>query len=167
MPIWKNEVVCSKGFQFNFGPNKQTYGWRELENCSNEDFISCSCPWSSNVGIWDLHKLFVSLRVLNNLTMHWFDFASWILIEFMHIQVKNDIVKAIQFVQFIALSSDEVTTIDNGWWICVHLYVIDCWTRVPILVCLIGLWMIHVLTTSLKLLWMHCWSVVVDQGWIF
>jgi hypothetical protein len=46
--------------------------------------------------------------------MHWFDFASWILIEFMHIQVKNDIVKAIQFVQFIALSSDEVTTIDNG-----------------------------------------------------
>jgi hypothetical protein len=61
-----------------------------------------------------LHELFVSLRVPSNPTMHWFDFASWILIEFMHIQVKNDIVKAIQFVQFIALSFDEVTTIDNG-----------------------------------------------------
>jgi hypothetical protein len=33
------------------------------------------------------------------------------------------------------LSCDEVTTIDNGWWICVHAYVIDCWTRVPIFVC--------------------------------
>jgi hypothetical protein len=61
-----------------------------------------------------LHELFVSLRVPSNPTMHWFDFASWILIEFMHIQVKNDIIKAIQFVQFIALPCDEVTTIDNG-----------------------------------------------------
>jgi hypothetical protein len=34
------------------------------------------------------------------------------------------------------LSCDEVTTIDNGWWICVHAYVIDCWSKVPILVCL-------------------------------
>jgi hypothetical protein len=33
------------------------------------------------------------------------------------------------------LSYDEVTTIDNNSWICVHAYIVDCWTKGPILVC--------------------------------
>jgi hypothetical protein len=53
----------------------------------------------------------------------------------MHTQVESAIIKAIQSTQFITLSCDEVTTIDNGSWICVHVYVVDCWTKVPILVC--------------------------------
>jgi hypothetical protein len=53
----------------------------------------------------------------------------------MHTQVESAIPKAIQFNQFIALSCDEVTTIDNDLWICVHAYVVDCWTKIPILVC--------------------------------
>ncbi len=32
------------------------------------------------------------------------------------------------------MSCDEVTTIDNGLWICVHAYVVNCWTKVLILV---------------------------------
>ncbi len=27
------------------------------------------------------------------------------------------------------------STIDNGPWICVHAYVVDCWTKIPIVVC--------------------------------
>jgi hypothetical protein len=27
------------------------------------------------------------------------------------------------------------STIDNGSWICVHAYVVDCWTKIPIVVC--------------------------------
>jgi hypothetical protein len=44
-------------------------------------------------------------------------------------------VKVIQSAQFIALFCDEVTTIDNGSWICmIHVYVVDGWIEVPILV---------------------------------
>ncbi len=32
------------------------------------------------------------------------------------------------------MSCDKVTTIDNGLWICVHAYVVNCWTKVLILV---------------------------------
>jgi hypothetical protein len=28
-----------------------------------------------------------------------------------------------------------VTTINNGFWICVHAYVVDGWTKVPMLIC--------------------------------
>jgi hypothetical protein len=35
----------------------------------------------------------------------------------------------------LACSYDEVTTIDNGSWICVNAYTVDGWTKVPILIC--------------------------------
>jgi hypothetical protein len=35
--------------------------------------------------------------------------------------------------QFIAVSCDEVTTIDNGSWICIHAYVVQLLVKVPIL----------------------------------
>ncbi len=31
------------------------------------------------------------------------------------------------------MSFDEVTTIYNGFWICIHAYVIQSWVRIPIL----------------------------------
>ncbi len=68
--------------------------------------------------------------------MHWSNFLGCIFLEFMHIQVENAIVKAIQYVWFIVLSFVEFTTIDNGSSICVHVYVINCYIRVPNLVCI-------------------------------
>jgi len=49
-------------------------------------------------------------------------------------QVKNIIIKAIQFAQFITLSYDEIPTIDNKFYICVHAYVVEYWTKIFILV---------------------------------
>ncbi len=73
---------------------------------------------------------------LNNPIVHWSYSIGWLLDEFMHIQVENAIVKAIQYVWFIVLSFVEFTTIDNGSSICVHVYVINCYIRVPNLVCI-------------------------------
>jgi hypothetical protein len=56
--------------------------------------------------------------------MYWFNIASWVLVEFMYMQVQDTIVKAIQLAKFIVYSCDEVTTIDNGSWICVHAYMV-------------------------------------------
>jgi hypothetical protein len=51
----------------------------------------------------------------------------------MYMQVQDTIVKAIQSTRVIACSCDEVTTIDNDSWICVHAYIVDSWIKVPIL----------------------------------
>jgi hypothetical protein len=42
----------------------------------------------------------------------------------MHMQVQEATIKAIQATYFIVVSCDEVTTIDNGFWICIHAYVV-------------------------------------------
>ncbi len=36
-------------------------------------------------------------------------------------------------VKFISLSCDEVTTIDNQSWLSMHVYMIDLWKQIPIL----------------------------------
>jgi hypothetical protein len=41
--------------------------------------------------------------------------------------------KAIQFFRFLPISRDEITTIDNGSWMCIHAYVLEFWVKVPIL----------------------------------
>jgi hypothetical protein len=48
-------------------------------------------------------------------------------------QVQESIVKAIQAAQFIAMSCNEITIVDNGSWICTHAYVVELWVKVPIL----------------------------------
>jgi hypothetical protein len=65
--------------------------------------------------------------------MPWYDSVGWVLAKFMYMQVQDTIVKAIQSTRVIACSCDEVTTIDNDSWICVHAYIVDSWIKVPIL----------------------------------
>jgi len=72
-----------------------------------------------------LYEVFKSLGVLNNPNVHWSNIASWVLDEFMYMQVQNTTIKVIQFAKFIAYSCIEVTIIDNGSWICVHAYMVD------------------------------------------
>jgi hypothetical protein len=36
---------------------------------------------------------------------------------------------------FIAISADEVTTIDYTQWVLIHLYVVQGWKKIPIPVC--------------------------------
>jgi len=82
-----------------------------------------------------LYEFFRSLAVPNNLNMPWYDIVDWVLAKFMYMQVQDTIVKAIQSTRVRACSCDEVTTIDNGSWICVHAYMVDSLIKVPILLC--------------------------------
>jgi hypothetical protein len=43
-----------------------------------------------------LYEFFVSLQLLNNPTMHWYDGVSWILVEFIYNKIQVTIVTAIQ-----------------------------------------------------------------------
>jgi hypothetical protein len=40
-------------------------------------------------------------------------------------QVEDDTIKVIEYAQFIVLYCDEVTTVGNGSWICIHASVVD------------------------------------------
>jgi hypothetical protein len=102
-----------------------------------------------------LYELFRSLAIPNNPSMHWYDIVGWVLTKFMYMQVQDTIVKAIQSIRFITCSYDEVTTIDNGSWICVHAYMFDSWIKVPIFFVLKGLWMGLAPTISLKSSWLQ------------
>jgi hypothetical protein len=56
-------------------------------------WLSHGCPM---LEFESIYELFRSLNVPNNLSMHWFDNASWTLAEFMHMQVQEAIIKVIQ-----------------------------------------------------------------------
>jgi len=54
----------------------------------------------------------------------------------MYYQVKEVVKKKIYAAHFVALTCDEVTSMDNGSWICIHVYVVENFTRIPHLVSL-------------------------------
>jgi hypothetical protein len=65
--------------------------------------------------------------------MHWFDNDGWTLVNFIFMQVQEATLKAIQSTKFLAISCDELTTIDNGFWICIRVYVAESLVRFPML----------------------------------
>jgi hypothetical protein len=67
---------------------------------------------------------------------HWSDGVGWMLAECMFRQVEAKTLETVRSSRFISLSCDEVTSIDNGSWISIHCYVVQNWSRVPILISL-------------------------------
>jgi hypothetical protein len=67
---------------------------------------------------------------------HWNDGAGWMLAECIFRQVEAKTLETVRSSRFISLSCDEVTSIDNGSWISIHCYVVQNWSRVPILISL-------------------------------
>jgi hypothetical protein len=55
------------------------------------------------------------------------------MVETMHRLVLQAIKVGLQKTLFILVSYDKLTTIDNESWLLIHLYVIDKWKWVPIL----------------------------------
>jgi hypothetical protein len=41
----------------------------------------------------------------------------------------------VNVIDFLFMSADEMTTIDNASWIFLHIYVVQSWKRIPLLVC--------------------------------
>jgi hypothetical protein len=66
----------------------------------------------------------------------WSDSVGWMLAECMFRQVEAKVLDTVNSARFFSVSCDEVTSIDNGSWIRVHYFVVQNWTRVPILIML-------------------------------
>ncbi len=81
-------------------------------------------------------SLYSFLGVPKNLKMHWFDFCSWVMVEFMYAQMINKILGTVFAFNYVALTCDEVSTIDIGSWISIHVYVMQNWVRLPMMISL-------------------------------
>jgi len=96
-----------------------------IKNCADESILHVLSHGRPMLECESLYELFRSLAVPNNPSMPWYDNVGWVLAKFMYMQVQDTIVKAIQSTIVITCSCDEVTTIDNDSWICVHAYMVD------------------------------------------
>lgn len=110
----KYEVVSLPNIEIGFGINALPCKWNKLESGLHENFILCSCTWSSNVGIqvfvWIVCEL-VGLEQSNHALVWW----SWL--DPYQIHVWSNKIATIIAIQgtFIACSCDELTIIDNGF----------------------------------------------------
>ena len=80
--------------------------------------------------------LYEFLIVPNFPRVHWLDNLGWIMVDFMYAEVKISISKVLVGANYVALTCDEVSTIDHRSWISIHAYVVQNWSCVP---CLISL----------------------------
>jgi hypothetical protein len=71
---WKYEVVSLPNIEIGFGINALPCKWNKLESGLHENFILCSCTWSSNVGIqvfvWIVFEL-VGFKQSNHALLWW------------------------------------------------------------------------------------------------
>jgi hypothetical protein len=74
-----------------------------------------------------------NVDVPNNPKMHWLDSLGWIMVEFMNVHVINAILAKVFAPNYVALTCDEVSTMDNGSWISIHAHVMQHWAKVPML----------------------------------
>jgi len=57
------------------------------------------------------------------------------MVEVMHVVLLEATKATFVDAPFIAVNVDEITTIDNTQWLSIHLYVVQKWRRIPILLC--------------------------------
>jgi hypothetical protein len=83
----------------------------------------------------DLKALFQLLKVKSVFEKHWFDTSRWGMVKVMHV-VLLEVTKTTFFATpFIVVNANEVTMIDNTQWLSIHLYVVQKWKCIPILLC--------------------------------
>jgi len=81
-------------------------------------------------------SLYKLLNVLDFLSTHWCDNSGWVMAFYMYKQVTNEMRRLIVATRYIAISVDEVTTVDNNSYLSVHIYIVQDWVWVLLLVLL-------------------------------
>jgi hypothetical protein len=66
---------------------------------------------------------------------HWSDDAGWEIADSLKAVVDGKLKDTVKESSFFSVSCDEVTTIANESWISIHIYVVQNFARVPILLC--------------------------------
>jgi hypothetical protein len=80
-------------------------------------------------------KLFQMLKVKNVGRKHWSDSFGWGMVEIMHSVLLSVAKTTFTSVAYTNISIDEVKTINSTQWLSIHLYVVQVWKRIPILLC--------------------------------
>jgi hypothetical protein len=80
-----------------------------------------------------MKKLFDFIQMLNISQHDWNDTNAWAMAECMYELVLNKTCFVVQTTKFISISVDEVMTTDCQCRISVHVYVVQGWKRIPIL----------------------------------
>jgi hypothetical protein len=81
----------------------------------------------------NLKDLFQLLKVNNVSKKHWFNTSWWRMVEVMYVVLLEVTKTTFVATPFIVVSVDEVTMIDNTQWLSIHLYVVQKWRSIPIL----------------------------------
>ncbi len=83
-----------------------------------------------------LRTFFFSLNVPLLPKHHCNDSTRWVMVECMHKQVIKRVKEIIASSKYLALSCDEVTTIDNRLWISIYSYIVQDWCCILVLISL-------------------------------
>jgi hypothetical protein len=83
----------------------------------------------------DMPSLFHMLKVKFVFWKHWLDSPSWGMVEVMHNMLLEATKVAFVRANFIVVNANEVTTTNNIQWLSIHLYMVQAWKRIPILLC--------------------------------
>jgi len=75
-------------------------------------------------------SLYAFLGVPNLPRMHWSDNSTWTMADSMYKQVKDMIKQKVSAAHFLTITCDEVITVDNGSWICIHAYTVENFVRI-------------------------------------
>ena len=80
--------------------------------------------------------LYQFLQVSHCPRAQWSYTSGWMLVEYMYTFVQKKVQDLIKEASYIVVTCDQSTAIDNSLWLCLHVYVMQYWTRKSLLVTL-------------------------------
>jgi hypothetical protein len=83
-----------------------------------------------------MRQLFTFLKMPHLSKKHWSDNFGWLIAKYLYRQVMMKVVEVLAAARYVAITCDEVTTMDNQSWISIYAYVVEDFYRKPILVSL-------------------------------
>lgn len=81
-------------------------------------------------------NLYKFLSVPDLPSAHWCDNSGWLMAGYMYKQVVQEMRRLISAARYVAVTVDEVTAVDNSSVLSVHVYIVQDWVRVSLLVAL-------------------------------
>ncbi len=88
---------------------------------------------------YEAHKdLFDFLNLEENPKMHWTNNSSWAMVQHMHGIIFKATKPTMGTSQYLSLICDEISTIDNQSWLSIHVYVVQNWLKILIILSLEG-----------------------------
>jgi len=83
-----------------------------------------------------IKRLYQFLKMPHLSIKHWSDNSGWMIADYLHAQVMRRAKEVLASAHYIAVTCDEVTTVDNQSWISIHAYYVIDFYRQPVLVSL-------------------------------